>query len=342
MKRMLIKCRDCGAAYKQIGGLPTQMSDIAIGAGTSSYVPVAGPAQRWSYEEAFARNLGLISVEEQKRLQNSRVAIVGMGGVGGIHLETLARLGVGQFTIADPDVFEVANTNRQRGATCSAIGRRKADVMAEIARDINPQAEIRVFTDPIGPENAVDFLRGADLFVDGVDFFEIEVRRLLFRLAAHQEISAITAGPVGFSTAWLTFAPDGMSFDRYFDLSDEMTDLEKLVAFFVGLAPKATQAAYMDLKYFDVAARTGPSASTACHLAGGVLGCEAVKILTGKARVRPAPYYYQFDPFVGRLAHGRLPGGNRHPPQQLKRWFLVKHLQDAGENSTDIRKNNGQ
>ncbi len=280
----------------------------------------------WSYEQAFVRNRGLITREEQQRLRNSRVAIAGMGGIGGVDLVTLARLGIGRFTIADPDFFGLANTNRQFGATCSTMGRPKADVMAEIARDINPEADVRVFSDPIGPGNAREFLRDADLFIDAIEFFEIDVRRLLFSMAASQGIYGITAGPVGFSAIWIVFDPSGMSFDKYFDLTDDMDELEKVVAFGVGVAPKATQRSYMDLQAFDVRARTGPSSSMACHVAAGAVGCEAAKILLGKGYVKAAPYYHQFDPFLGRFAHGRLLGGNRHPLQRIKRWWLTRYL----------------
>ena len=61
------------------------------------------------YNKAFRRNLGLITEQEQQKLSNAHVAIVGMGGVGGIHAATLARLGIGRFSIADPDVFEISN-----------------------------------------------------------------------------------------------------------------------------------------------------------------------------------------------------------------------------------------
>lgn len=83
----------------------------------------------WSYDEAFCRNLGLISPTEQQRLRNSRVAIAGMGGVGGIDMVALARMGIGKFTIADPDVFEIRNSNRQYGAMRSTNGQAKAEVM---------------------------------------------------------------------------------------------------------------------------------------------------------------------------------------------------------------------
>src|SRR5207248_4307002 len=84
-----------------------------------------GPAS-WSYEQAFARHSGLLTDAEQSKLRNSRVAIVGLGGVGGIHLATLARLGIGAFHIADPDTFELANFNRQYGANTQTLGRSKA------------------------------------------------------------------------------------------------------------------------------------------------------------------------------------------------------------------------
>jgi molybdopterin/thiamine biosynthesis adenylyltransferase len=280
----------------------------------------------WSYSEAFIRNLGLIGPEEQARLRRARVAIVGMGGVGGVHLVTLARLGIGCFTIADPDIFELANINRQTGATCRTIGQPKVDVMAEWVRTINPEVKLRVLREPITIDNVDEFLREADLFIDGIDFFSIDLRRVLFRKAANLGIYGITAGPIGFSTAWLVFSPNGMSFDRYFDLHDEMTRHESLVAFAVGLTPAATQMRYMDLRQVDLDRRTGPSTIAACQLCAGVAAVEAFKILTGRGVVRPAPCYFQFDPYRLVFRQGRLWCGNRHPWQRLKRWWLARRF----------------
>ena len=282
--------------------------------------------ERWDYHTAFSRNLGLVTPQEQQRLRNSRVAVVGMGGVGGIDLVTLARLGIGRFTIADPDRFEVANTNRQYGATRSTVGRLKAEVMAEILTEINPEIDVRVHNVPIGPENAEDFLADADVLVDGIEAFEIDIRRLLFRLAAEKGIHALGAGPVGFSTAWVIFRPDGMSFDQYFDLHDGMDSRAKFAAYLVGMAPKATHRSYMDLSYVDFKQRTGPSAALACQLCAGVVGAEVLKILLERGSVRAAPYYHQFDAFLNRYVCRRLHGGNRHPLQRLKRYWLTQFL----------------
>src|SRR5215471_10314811 len=124
--------------------------------------PNAG-ALRWSYGEAFSRHRGLVAAAEQARLQRSRVAIAGLGGVGGVHLATLARLGIGSFHIADPDRFELANFNRQHGATIAALGRRKATVMERQARAINPDLRLRVFPEAVTPRNVTAFLDGVDV-----------------------------------------------------------------------------------------------------------------------------------------------------------------------------------
>lgn len=282
----------------------------------------------WSYEEAFKRNRGLITEAEQEKLRNSRIAIAGMGGVGGVHLVTLARLGIGKFTIADPDVFEVANFNRQYGATVSNLGRNKADAMAQIARDINPEIDLSVMPEAVDGRNVDQFLDGADLFVDGLDFFAIEARRIVFRRAAEKGIWAITAGPVGFSTAWLTFDPDGMTFDRYFDLNDSMNRVDQLIAFAVGLTPGATHLSYMDLSQVDISEKAAPSASLACQLASGVSCAEVIRVLLKGPTVHPVPRYAQFDSWRQKLRTGNLPRGNRALRQRLKRCFLKRRFAD--------------
>jgi molybdopterin/thiamine biosynthesis adenylyltransferase len=294
--------------------------------------PGAGPdaPNQFSYDEAFSRHRGLIGVEEQERLRRSTAAIVGMGGVGGIHLITLARLGIGGFSIADPDRFDVVNFNRQYGANCRTLGRPKAEVMAEEARAINPGLRLRVLPEAITPENVGRLLDGVDVLVDGIDFFEIEARRLVFREARRRGIWALTAGPIGFSTAWVVFSPTGLSFDDYFDLRDDMDRMDQLVAFLVGLTPRATQRTYMDLSQVDPSSGRGPSAGLACHLCSGVAAAEVVKILLGRSPIRAAPWYFQFDAYRQRLCRGRLPGGNRHPLRRLKRHLVRRGLERLG------------
>src|ERR1700704_5794210 len=112
----------------------------------------------FDYSTAFSRNIGWVTVEEQARLRTKRVAIAGLGGVGGFHLLTLARLGVGAFNLAELDRFELANFNRQVGATLSSVGRPKLDVLVELALDLNPELNIRRFPEGVTHENADEFL----------------------------------------------------------------------------------------------------------------------------------------------------------------------------------------
>lgn len=278
---------------------------------------------RWNYDEAFSRNIGLLTCEEQDRLRRSRVAIAGMGGVGGVHLITLARTGIGNFTIADPDCFELANMNRQYGARVDTVGRPKAEVMAEEVRRINPEADVRVFNEPIGAENIEKFLEGVDVVVDGLDYFSIRARRLLFREARRHGVWTLTSGPHAFGATLLCFSPHGMSFDDYFDIHDGMSEEDQLIAFGVGGCPRHIHLAYLDFKrFFSFAERRSASAGLACQLCSGLVAAEAAKILLGRGRVRAAPCYLQFDAYRQKLVKGRLLGANRHPAQRLKRWWL--------------------
>ena len=155
----------------------------------------------FSYDEAFSRNIGWVTEAEQKRLRQSRVAVGGLGGVGGVHLLTLARLGVGRFTIADFDVFDVVNFNRQVGATISSLQQPKIDVLAEMTRDINPEIELRLFPRGVQVDSVEDFLADVDVYVDGLDFFAFSARRSTFAACERKGIPVVTAAPLGLGAA---------------------------------------------------------------------------------------------------------------------------------------------
>src|SRR5512143_3499355 len=126
---------------------------------------------RFDYFEAFSRNLGFLSQEEQTRLKHARLAIAGLGGTGGAQVHALARMGIGKFHLADPDTFELVNFNRQSGATVPNLGRPKTDVARETILAINPEAEIEVFEVGITVGNIDSFLQGVDVVVDSLDFY---------------------------------------------------------------------------------------------------------------------------------------------------------------------------
>ncbi|WP_018861161.1 MULTISPECIES: ThiF family adenylyltransferase [unclassified Thioalkalivibrio] len=272
----------------------------------------------FDYHTAFRRTHGWVTWPELERLRGSRVAIAGLGGVGGAHLLTLARLGIGRFHIADFDSFELHNLNRQAGAGMSRLGRPKVEVLREMALDINPELEITTFPEGIDRHNLDAFLQDVDLYVDGLDFFVFQARREVFAASADRGIPAITVAPLGMGAALLNFRPGGLSFDDYFDLRDGLPDEELALRFMMGLAPSMMQMGYLaDPAAVDLAARHGPSTVMACELCAGVMGTEALKILLGRGRVAWAPHGVHFDAYRQRLARTWRPGGNRNPLQQL-------------------------
>ncbi|MFA9460946.1 ThiF family adenylyltransferase [Thiohalorhabdus sp. Cl-TMA] len=270
------------------------------------------------YEQAFCRNLGWVTEWEQQLLRDRTVAIAGLGGVGGSHLVTLTRLGVGGFHLADPDHFELANFNRQAGATMSRLGRDKLGVMTEVARDINPEVRIEGFPEGLTEDNLADFLAGVDLFIDGLDFFVLEIRARAFQRCAALGIPAITAAPLGMGAALLTFLPGGMGFEDYFRLSGKPPE-RRQVNFLAGLSPRGPHRTYLrDPRQVDFERGRGPSTPMAIDLCAGAAATEALKLFLDRGRVRGAPHYFHFDAYRGRWIRGWLPGGNRNPLQQLR------------------------
>lgn len=280
----------------------------------------SSPAE-WSYNDAFERNIGLISDENQKKIQAAHVAIVGLGGVGGIYATTLARLGVGHFTIADPDSFEIANTNRQQGASLSTYGVSKATTMERLIRDINPTAEVRVF-DALTPENVADLLTGVTIAFDSIDFFSIAPRRLLYRECRARDIPVLGAAPVGFGSSMINFNPRGMSFDEYFAIEDSQPEKQQIIQFALGLSPLLLQYPYFAPKNIDFENHRAPSSVLGTLACANMLSCEAYKIIIGLP-YESAPVSRQFDPYVRKLRRCNLIGGNRNLIQRIKKWYLL-------------------
>ncbi len=262
----------------------------------------------FSYAEAFSRNLGWFTEAEQQALRGKTVAIAGMGGVGGVHLLTMARLGVANFKIADMDVFENANFNRQVGAMMSTIGQPKADVLARMVQDINPEAKVEKFGEGINDANLDVFLKGVDLFIDGFDFFVLDIRRKTFARCRELGIPAVTAAPIGMGVAFMAFTRDSMSFEDYFRF-EGCSKERQYVNFLMGLAPSGMHRAYLvDPTRADLPKKRTPSTFIGVELCAAFTGAQVVKFLLGRGDVRPAPYHYHFDAYRNKFKSGRQSG----------------------------------
>lgn len=271
----------------------------------------------FDYATAFSRTIGWITAPEQATLRTKRVAIAGLGGVGGAHVLTLARLGIQSFNLADFDRFGTENLNRQAGAFQSTLGQPKLDVVSRMARDINPDLDVKKFSDGITFDNMEQFLSGVDLYVDGLDFFVLDIRAKLFAMCAERGIPAITAAPLGMGAAVLAFLPGQMTFEEYFQLEGRSKN-EQLLRFMVGLAPAVLHQGYLvDPTAVDLINQRGPSTPMACDICAGIAGTQALKILLGRGKVIAAPHGVHFDAYRNKLVHTWRPGGNNNPLQRL-------------------------
>ena len=146
--------------------------------------------------DQFSRTQLLIGKEGIDKLSAARVAVFGVGGVGGYVCEALVRSGVGAFDLIDDDKVCLTNLNRQILATRKTVGRYKAEVMAERMQEINPKVDIRIHKCFFLPENADDFpFEEYSYVIDAVDTVTAKLE-LIMRAKAKKVpiISAMGAG----------------------------------------------------------------------------------------------------------------------------------------------------
>lgn len=143
--------------------------EVAGGVADTDHSETTAGAQAATFlDEAFSRNADVISRGEQAALSAMGVLVAGCGSVGGAVVEPLARLGVLSFALADPDVYELSNLNRQ-ACYLADVGRPKASVLAERVTAINPYARALAYDEGLTVGNIPQALRDIDVVFDGMD-----------------------------------------------------------------------------------------------------------------------------------------------------------------------------
>lgn len=117
----------------------------------------------------FSRGISLYGEKAYESFQKSRVAVVGLGGVGSWVVEALARTGIGHLRLVDFDRIQKSNLNRQIHALHSTLGLKKTEVARERALDINPDCKVEVLPDFCAIESRDRILTGVDIIVDAID-----------------------------------------------------------------------------------------------------------------------------------------------------------------------------
>jgi hypothetical protein len=189
--------------------------------------------------------------------------------------------------------------------------------MIEMALDVNPELDIRRFDSGVQPDNVDAFLAGADVYLDGLDFFALDMRSAVFARCAERRIAATTVAPLGMGAALLNFVPGGMTFEQYFGFEGQPEALRAL-RFLVGLSPAMLQMGYLaDASRVNLAERRGPSTVIAVQLCSGLAAAQVLKLVLGRGEVVAAPHGLHFDAYRNRLKATWRPGGHRNPLQRL-------------------------
>ena len=169
------------------------------------------------FPECYERNFPSLSAAQQLRLFESRVLIVGVGGLGGTLAVLLARAGVGHLLLADGDVFVPSNYNRQWLATPPTLGHQKAQVTARHLQEINPALLAEAIPHFLDAENLPRYLRGVQVALDGLD--SLPARRELFATAQKMHVPLVHGAVKGRFGHVATILPqDGDIFTRIYSL----------------------------------------------------------------------------------------------------------------------------
>jgi len=161
--------------------------------------------------ERYQRNYDTISYSEQIKLLQSKVAVIGCGGLGGNIIELLARLGIGELILVDGDIFSENNLNRQILCNEENISRSKAEAAVERIKMINSSIQTRTYSRFIDSENTCEIIKGADLVVDALD--NVSDRFILEKGCQKERIPLIHGAVEGVNGQVSTIFPKDKGFE---------------------------------------------------------------------------------------------------------------------------------
>jgi molybdopterin/thiamine biosynthesis adenylyltransferase len=154
----------------------------------------------------YMRNREIISLEEQLKLARSQVAVVGAGGLGGVLILLLARIGIGRLLVVDQDVFDESNLNRQALCTQDALGKSKSEQAVLVTGSVNAAVEVVPYQVKLGRSNASKILAGSDVIVDALD--NVPDRFILEEASKQLGIPLVHGALAGFEGQLMAIFPD--------------------------------------------------------------------------------------------------------------------------------------
>ncbi len=165
-------------------------------------------------ESRYLKNEKMLSRDENSSLRTKKVAVIGCGGIGGYIIEMLARLGIGNITAVDGDVFEASNLNRQLLSSPSNIGKSKALAAIQRVKMINPGINSKAIPQYITENNGIELLAGHDVIADALD--SIPARKILQDIGDKLHIPIVYGAIAGWYAQLSTIYPGDRSLDKLY------------------------------------------------------------------------------------------------------------------------------
>ena len=256
------------------------------------------------YLEMYDRNIGVFSVSEQNTIKALKVSIIGCGGMGGVAAQILARTGVENICIADPDKYEVVNINNQFNAYSNTIGKNKALVVKDCIEKINPDSNVRAYSEGLTENNVIEIVNRADIVFDCVDFNEIYYSYLVVNEARKQNKYVLAPQAIGYGGSVIVFDPHGMSINDYYGFSEGMN---KAQVDKVNITPDKFTHVLPDYVDGEIVLKVMnkeipiPNIALAQTLAASVMVSEALMIVLKKREPIVAPKVVSFDLLMKRI-----------------------------------------
>jgi len=246
-----------------------------------------------STQNYFSRNRGLISDSEQEKIQNASIVIAGVGGDGGLLAERLVRFGIGKIILADPEIFEHANINRQFAANQKNIGRNKAEAIAEELQLINPNLEIVFYKEGITKENIVEIVSAADIVIDEIEYSLPDLSVMLHQETRKQDKYLFMGANVGWGASIFCFSPSGKTFEQHFEYNEEQATINPLQ--YLKKNPVC-----IDDELLQTVLKGNmpmPSLSSSVSLVASLMANEIILFITGKRKPLIVPQFLFIDLF---------------------------------------------
>lgn len=156
----------------------------------------------------FTRNYGFWSRDEQEALLNTNVALAGAGGDGFQLGISLAMMGINNFSIADPEVFEPENANRVIGANHFTYGQKKVEILRNNIYAINPDAKVRIYDEGVTEDNVNDFMHDTKIVFDESELTYLHIGTMIAREARKNRVPNVLVMNLGFAAVSTSFHPE--------------------------------------------------------------------------------------------------------------------------------------